>query len=168
MRTTWMAGLALALSLALAGCDAEKKAAEAKALAEKQAAETKAAAEKQAADAKAAAEKAAAEAAEKAKAAIAAPKTELLKKLAEGVEAMDRKVDFLKQKAAKLPAPLKLKADAALATFDAAKSTVMGLKAQIEGAGDQAALTDVTTRTTSALGDAQKALDAAEAVIMKK
>jgi hypothetical protein len=170
MRGSWMlVGLTLSLSVPLLGCnDAEKKAAEAKAAAEKQSAEIQAAAEKQAAEAKAAAEKQAAEAAAQAKAAFESSKKELLAKLTEGVEAMDRKLDFLKQKAAKLPKPLKAKAEAALATFDTAKAALLGAKTDAENATDPATFSELSTKATTALADAQKALEAAETAIMKK
>jgi colicin import membrane protein len=160
---------ALAISLSLMGCeDAEKKAAEAKAMAEKAAIDAKAAAEKKAAQARAEAEKQAAEIAAKAKEAVAGPKAELMKKFDEGLAAMDRKVDFLKGKAAKLPAKVKAKAEAALAAYDSAKATLVGMKAQIEGIGDPAALTDVGSKVTEAMDAAQKALTDAEAAITKK
>jgi colicin import membrane protein len=157
----------LALSLAVSGCDnAQKKAEEAKALAEKQASEAKAAAEKQVAEAKAAADKEAAALLEKARVALTGQKADLTKSLTEGVEMMDRKLDFLKQRAAKLPAAQKAKADAALAAFDAAKAALLGSKTQAENAADPAAFADASTKAATALADAQKALGDAEATII--
>jgi hypothetical protein len=161
--------VAVALSLSLTACDqAEKKAAEAKAMADKQAAEAKAAADKAAAEAKAAADKAAAEAAAKATELLATQKTEWAKKIDDGIEAMDRKLTFLKEKAAKLPAPAKAKATAALAAFDTAKATVVGLKEQLAALSDPNGLADLAAKVGTALADAQKSLDDAEASIMKK
>lgn len=156
------------LALSLAGCDhAEKQAAEAKALADKAAVEAKAVIDKAAAEAKAA-EKQASEAATQAKEALAGSKATLLKSIDEGVEAMNRKLDFLKEKAAKLPAKVKPQAEAALAAFDTAKNTVLALKTQVEAATDPAAFAELGSKATTALADAQKALGDAETAIMKK
>jgi len=152
----WMVPVML---LALAGCDGAKKAEEAKKAAEAQVAAA-------AATAKAAADAAAAKAKEEAQKAFQGQKTELSKQLTDGIEALDRKVTFLKEKAAKLPPALKKKADAALAAFDTAKAAVTGLQAQIDGAVDAAGLTDLAGKLTAALADAGKALDGAEAAIM--
>ncbi len=163
----WLA--VLTVSLSFTGCnEAEKKAAEAKALAEKQTTEAKASADKQLAELKAAAEKQKAAAEQQAAEAMGAQKGELLKRVGEGVEAMDRKVAFLKEKAAKLPAGAQAKATAALAAFDTAKASVIALKDQLAGATDPAAVTELSGKATSTLADAQTALDAAESSIMKK
>lgn len=152
----WMVPVML---LALAGCDGAKKAEEAKKAAEAQAAAA-------AASAKAAAEAAAAKAKEEAQKVFDGQKSELSKKLTEGVEALDRKVAFLKEKAAKLPPAAKKKAEAALAAYDTAKAAVVALQAQIDSAVDAAGLTGVADKLTAALADAGKALDGAEAAIM--
>jgi hypothetical protein len=166
MRTT-LKFAALAVSLSLIACDdAEKKAAEAKAVADKAAAEAKAAAEKKAAEAKAMADKAAAEALTKAKEALGGQKAEWVKKIDEGVAAMDKTAADLKKKAAKLPAKVKAKADEAFKAFDAAKASVVGLKDQIAKLEDPGAFADLTTKATDAISSAQKALEQASEAIM--
>jgi len=151
----------LAAALAFSGCDdSAKKAEEAKKAAEASAAAAAAKAKIEAEKARQEAEKAQAAA----KAALDAGKTELAKKLGEGLDGVDAKVTALKAKVAKLPKAAKAKADAALKSYEEAKVQVSTLKSQIDAA-DSNALADLTAKGTAALASATKAFEGLEAVI---
>lgn len=141
------------------GCDDSAKKAEEAA---------KVAASAAAASASAAAEKAKTELAEKAKAELDGKKGDLKKQITEGLASLDRKATALKEKAAKLPGPVKLKADEAFKKYEAAKTALTSMTATIDGASGAAALTELPAKITSGLGDATKALEGFEEIVTKK
>lgn len=148
----WMiAGTIAATSLALVACDdTEKKAAEAK----KAADEAKAEAEAQA---KLLAQKA-----------VDSKKADLQQQISKGVLLLDQKLAFLKDKASKLPAPAKAKADAAFAAYDAAKAKVTALGANVNGISSLAEASELSTQITTELDATKAALESAEALVIKK
>ncbi|MBP9112812.1 MAG: hypothetical protein KBF88_08380 [Polyangiaceae bacterium] len=149
--------LLASFALATTACDdTEKKMAEAKKVAE---AEAKVAADKMKVEAEAKAKEVAAKALE-------SGKGDLVKKITTGIADLDRKVTYLKEKAAKLPAPVKLKADAAFATFDKAKASVSAMAAVVAGAADMSAVTELSGKVTTGLAEATTALNAVEAIVV--
>jgi colicin import membrane protein len=151
----------LAAALAFTGCDdSAKKAEEAKKVAEATAATAAARAKEAAEKARVEAEKAQAAA----KAMLDTGKAELGKRLSEAVDAADARVAPLKAKVAKLPRAAKAKADAALKSYEEAKTRVAALKAQIDTA-DANALADLTNKGTEALASVTKAFEAVETAI---
>ncbi len=147
--------LVAATALSVTGCeDTEKKAMEAKKVADEAAAKLKAEAE--------------ATAAATAKKLLDGQKETLVTKINDGVKALDMKLAFLKEKAVKLPAPVKAKADAAFAAFDTAKTGVLAMKTNV---GALTSLTDAPTlmsKISTGLDGAKTALEAAEAIVIKK
>jgi hypothetical protein len=141
------------------GCDDAAKKAEETA---------KQAASAAAASASAVAAKASAEVAEKAKAELDGKKGDLKKQITDGLASLDRMATALKEKAAKLPGPVKLKADEAFKKYDTAKAALTGLTGTIDGASGITGLADVGSKITSGLADAKKALEGAEEIITKK
>jgi hypothetical protein len=135
----------------------------------KKAEEAKKAAEE---TAKAAATKASAEVAEKAKEASKAmldsKKSDLKKTITDKLAELDRKATAFKEKTAKLPGPVKLKADEAFKKYDAAKAMLTGLTGTIDGATDLSALADLPGKITGGVTDAGSALTAVEEIITKK
>lgn len=147
--------LVASTALSLTGCDdTEKKAMEAKKVAEEAAAKLKAETE---AAAKAAADKA-----------LASQKDSLKAKITDGVKLLDQKLAFLKEKAAKLPAPVKAKADAAFAAFDTAKANVVAMSASVDGLTGLTDAPALMSKIGSGLDSARTALEAAEAIVIKK
>jgi polyhydroxyalkanoate synthesis regulator phasin len=156
---------AVVLSLALIGCDAaEKKAAEAKAAADA----TMALAEKAKAQAQAEIDAKMKEASQKAMEQLTTQKTELGKTVTEAVEAMDRKIAFLKERSAKLPKAAAAKATAAFEAFDGAKAKLLALKGELEAAKDPAAFADLSAKATAAVTEAQSALSTVESTVIVK
>ena len=152
----WMiAGTIAATSLALVACDdTEKKAAEAKKAADELADKAKAEAEAQA---KLLAQKA-----------VDSKKADLQQQISKGVLLLDQKLAFLKDKASKLPAPAKAKADAAFAAYDAAKAKVTALGANVNGISSLAEASELSTQVTTELDATKAALESAEALVIKK
>jgi flagellar hook-associated protein FlgK len=137
----------------------------------KKAEEMKAAALASASAATAAAAASASAAADKVKetqkAAVDSKKGDLKKQITDGLAALDRKATSFKEKAAKLPGPVKLKADEAFKKYDAAKAALTGMTASIDGVSDIAGMGDMATKVTGGLGDATKALGAFEEIVTK-
>jgi hypothetical protein len=147
----------LAGSLLVVGCDdGAKKAAE---LAASASASAKEAADKAKVELEAKAKEAA-------KAALDTKKGDLKKQITTGLGLADQKLKFLKEKADKLPAPAKKKADEAFAAVDKAKATVTGLTASIDGLSDIAGAGDIATKITSGLEGVTKAVSEAEAIVV--
>ncbi|HEY6561831.1 MAG TPA: hypothetical protein VI072_31390 [Polyangiaceae bacterium] len=145
--------------VAAAGCKNEK-AEEAKAAAEQAAASATAAA--------AAAQEAEAKAKEEAANALSSKKDELKAQLTSGVDAYDRKIAYLKDKANKLPGAAKKKADEAFAAYDKSKTAATALLTNIDSATDASALPELATKIGDALKDAGNAVDSAEAAAIPK
>jgi hypothetical protein len=148
--------LVFGLALNTVACDdAEKKAAEVAAAAS---ASAKVVADKVAAEASAkVAEAAAKELGDK--------KTGFKADIEKAVKLMDQKATALKEKAAKLPAPAKVKADAAFAAYEKAKAGVNELVTAAEGAKDLGGITALVSKLGPAKDAATKALDEVEAVV---
>lgn len=145
------------LALTTVACDdAEKKAQEAAAAAS---ATAKIAADKAAEDAKIAA-------AADVKKVLETKRADFKKQVDGAAKLMDQKLTFLKEKAAKLALPVKAKADAAFGSFDTAKATLLALNTSADNATDVAAFSELGNKMTAARADAQKALDAAEAIVI--
>ena len=151
-------GLAIAATSSSACDSGAKKAEEAKKAAEEKA---KAEADKLKEEAEA---KAKAEAAK----ALTAERDKLKDKIAKAVRGMDRKITYLKNKAEKLPAPAKKKADEALEKLETAKKAVTDLTAKLDEAKDMDAVKGLTKTVTENLSTAEKALSTYEDAVMKK
>jgi hypothetical protein len=104
---------------------------------------------------------------EASKAAVDSKKGDLKKQITEGLAGLDRKATAFKEKAAKLPGPVKLKADEAFKKYDAAKAALTGMTSSIDGVSDLAGMGDMATKVTGGLGDATKALGAFEEIVTK-
>jgi hypothetical protein len=152
--------LCAALAMSAIGCD-DKEKAQAAADQLKREAEEKIATEKRAAEEKIAAAKKELE--EKAQKAAAEGRAAVKKE----IDGADRKITYLKEKAAKLTGAAKKNADAALAEVDKRREGVRADFAKLEtaGAGDWNAL---KTAATTNIEQLTKAVEALEAVVTKK
>lgn len=173
MFTRYAVSLALALSIApLAACG---KGEEAKAAADQAASAASAAADQAAAAANEAAEKAKQAAAE-AKAQLEQAATKQLgekkdalkKELQGGIDAFERKVAYLKEKAAKLPKAAQKKADEAFAAYDSAKTSPSALVSSIDGLPDLPSAAEVSGKITAALAELGAKVSDAEGAALKK
>ncbi len=147
--------LVASTALSLTGCeDTEKKAMEAKKVADEAAAKVKAEAD--------------ALAAATTKKMLDSQKESLTAKITDGVKALNMKLTFLKEKAAKLPAPVKAKADAAFAAFDTAKGNVTALTTSVTSLTSLTDAPALMSKISTGLDGAKAALEAAEAIVIKK
>lgn len=153
----WIAITGISLAFLAACDDAKKEAAEAAAAS---ASAATAEAEKAAADAS----KKAAEEAEKA---FGEKKVAVVKGLQSQVDAFDRKLAYLKDKAGKLKAAPKKAADTALEAVEKARADVTTSLKDVDGAGADT-LTTLTEKVSASLGAAQKAMDSLETAVTGK
>jgi uncharacterized iron-regulated protein len=95
-------------------------------------------------------------------------KDSLKKELQSGLEAFDRKVTYLKEKAEKLPKAAKKKADEAFGAYDKAKATAEGLLPSIDALADLPGAADITAKISAALQEAGAKVSEAEALALPK